>query len=107
MKNWRMHQALRCCVWRGRRLTVSRLAAALKINRPHLTDVLNNTPGHGGQTRPKVARWLVKHFPEQAPAVLGQLGWDERGNQKVEIGKAESGNGNPTPAPSHENHSHG
>jgi len=59
--------------------TVEKIAAAIYVNRSHLNDVLNNKPGHGGQTRPKVARFFKANF-EQSAAILQSLGWDGEGN---------------------------
>jgi len=77
MKNKQFHFRLRKLRRAdGRPWTVGRMAAAIGANRAHLTDVLNNTPGHGGQTRPKVLRWMEKEFPPATVAALTQaLGW--------------------------------
>ena len=64
------------------RLTVERMAAAIFVNRAHLTDVLNNKPGHGGNTRWKVVKFLKQKQPAHAAALLDALGWDADGNVK-------------------------
>lgn len=59
--------------------TLEKIAAAIYVNRPHLTDVINNKQGHGKQTRPKLVRFFRENF-EQWRAILSALGWDENGN---------------------------
>lgn len=58
--------------------TVEKIAESIYVNRCHLTDVLNNKPGHGGQIRPKLVRFFRENF-EQWRAILQALGWDEDG----------------------------
>lgn len=63
----------------GRKWTIEKLATAISGNRGHVNDVLNNKPGHGGQTRRKLAALFQKDFPSWR-AMLATLGWDESGN---------------------------
>lgn len=80
MKNWQFHRELRQLTGKnGRRMTVSGLARAMRLNRPHLTDVLNNKPNHGHHTRRQVVAHFKRHWPEQTPALLTALGWTENG----------------------------
>jgi transcriptional regulator with XRE-family HTH domain len=60
---------------RERGLTVGALAERAGVSRPHLSLVLRNVPGRGGQVRRKVARHLVERE-------LTALGWDVEGNLK-------------------------
>ena len=68
MKQPELHKALR-----AQGLTVTKLAEQFSIGRSHLSQVLANKPGRGGQTRRKIARYLP-------PVALQLLGWDVRGN---------------------------
>ena len=66
--------------------TVERLALSIGSTRAHVTEVLNNVPGHGGRTRRRlvlVIRWNFDHWRE----MLSALGWAEDGSLKDE-GKA-------------------
>ena len=54
-----------------RGMDTTRLAELVGTSRPHLTEVLNNKPGHGNTTRRKVFPWIL---PEEADA----LGWGEQ-----------------------------
>lgn len=60
------------------RWTIEKIAAELYLNRSRLNDVINNKPGHGAHTRPKLVRFFRKNF-EQWPAILQALGWDNTG----------------------------
>lgn len=97
MKNKKFHFTIRKMVTaEGERLTVGRIAEAIFVNRAHLTDVLNNTPGHGGNTRWKVVEYLKKNHPEKVNDLLAALGWDENGTllevqQSVPRGTVPSG----------------
>ena len=83
MKNRKFHFLLRKLKDRaGRRWTVGRIAATIYVSRPRLNDVLNNLPGRGRFTRPKVVKFLEEHLPDQRAALLAALGWDEAGNVK-------------------------
>lgn len=59
--------------------TLEKIGKEIYVNRSHLTDVINNKPRHGAQTRPKLVRFFKQHF-EQWQAILEALGWDEEGN---------------------------
>jgi hypothetical protein len=63
MKNREFYRRLH-----ARGLDTKKLAAILLTSRPHLTDVLNNVPGHGFQTRQKL-------FLVLTPAEIKLLGW--------------------------------
>lgn len=52
----------------ARGITVQFLADVIDSGRAHVTEVLNNVPGHGGKTRRRLFRWLM---PEEIEA----LGW--------------------------------
>ena len=75
----------------GRRWTVDRIAEAIYVNRSHLNCVLNNQPGRGRATRPKVIAFLKRHLPEQQDSLLAALGWDAKGNIKPELVKPPAG----------------
>jgi hypothetical protein len=47
------------------------LAEMVGSNRSHVSEVLNNKPGHGGQTRRKLFLWLM-------PDEIEALGWKEQ-----------------------------
>lgn len=53
---------------RKRGITVQFLADAIDSGRPHVTEVLNNVPGHGGRTRRRLFLWLL-------PEEIAALGW--------------------------------
>lgn len=59
------------------RWTLDKVAQEIYINRDHLNEVINNK--HGGQTRPKVIKFLKLHFPNWQD-FLEALGWDGEGN---------------------------
>lgn len=59
--------------------TLEKIAEAIYVNRAHLTDVINNKPNHGAQTRPKLVRFFKANF-QQWKAILSALEWDEEGN---------------------------
>ncbi|MDE2099465.1 MAG: hypothetical protein KGL39_19595 [Patescibacteria group bacterium] len=61
------------------RITVGRIAEEIYVSRPRLNDVLNNTPGHGGRTRPKVVKFFEKNLPQHKAELLAALGWDDEG----------------------------
>jgi hypothetical protein len=61
------------------RWTVAKQAGELMTGRAHLTGVLGNLPGRGGQTRWKVVTLFKRRWPEQAPALLAVLGWTSEG----------------------------
>lgn len=63
------------------RWTIEKIAAEIYVNRSHLTDVLNNKPGHGAQTRPKLIKFFKAKFRKQRrwQEILEALGWDENG----------------------------
>ena len=54
--------------------TVTRLAGAIGANRAHVNDVLNNKPGHGCRTRPKLVALFRLEFPNWEQ-VLKSLDW--------------------------------
>ena len=56
--------------------TVAKLAAALGTGRVHLAKVLNNEPGRGKETRPRVVALLRREFPQRWPAMVAALGWE-------------------------------
>lgn len=58
-----------------RGLRVKDLAEQARVSRCHLSEVLQNKPGRGGQTRRRVAPLLL-------PEELALLGWDENGRMK-------------------------
>lgn len=68
MKNWRLHQAMK-----ARGMDTKLLAILIDSSRTHVSQVLNNKPGRGGQTRRKLAEHLT-------PAELELAGWDRAGN---------------------------
>lgn len=68
MKNWELHKSLH-----ARGLNQTRLARLAHTGRSHVSEVLNNKPGHGGQTRKKLAQFLTE-------SELALLGWDKEGN---------------------------
>ena len=61
----------------GQRLTVGRLATAIYVSRSALVETLNNKPGRGKSTRPRVTRFLKEHYPLEAEALIQALGWSE------------------------------
>jgi hypothetical protein len=61
-----------------RRWTISRIAERIGSNPAHVTDVLNNTPGHGYRTRPRLVAFFKEHF-HNWKEVLEALGWTEEG----------------------------
>lgn len=63
-----------------RGLNQAGLAAAVHCGRCHLSQVLANVPGRGGQTRRKLAYWIVLQCGPDGPEMLKELGWDEEGN---------------------------
>lgn len=63
----------------GKTWTVTLIAYEMFISRARLTDVINNKSGHGGQTRPKVVRFLKRKFPAQFHDLLKALKWNELG----------------------------
>jgi hypothetical protein len=66
---------------RGKRLwTIAKVADAIYTNRAHVTDVLNNKPQHGAQTRPKLVKFFKKEFPDTWPQIIDALGWTDTGN---------------------------
>lgn len=73
VKNYNFYRALH-----GRGETAGSLARAIGSSRGHVTEVLQNKPGHGGQTRGKLARLLT-------PEELGFLGWMEEGSLKFKV----------------------
>jgi transcriptional regulator with XRE-family HTH domain len=54
MKNWTFYRSLH-----SRRMTVAQLAAQIGSGRAHVTQVLNNKPGRGLETRTKLFRVLT------------------------------------------------
>ena len=71
----------------GQPWTVARIAEAIFVNRSRLNDVFNNLPGHGGNTRRKVVKFLSQKFPNQAIGLLTALGWDEHGEITAAVGE--------------------
>lgn len=69
MKNWQLLRALKL-----RKQGIRSLAAAIGSNRCHVSQVLNNIPGRGGQTRRKLAKLMTAEE-------LKLAGWDANGNQ--------------------------
>lgn len=63
MKNWQFYRALK-----SRGLTAQKLAKQVGCGRSHLSQVLNNKPGRGGQTRRKLRPLLT-------PEEIQLLGW--------------------------------
>lgn len=57
---------------RRRGLTINTLAWCIHSSRSHVSQVLANKPGRGGQTRRKLAAMLLD-------AELALLGWDRQG----------------------------
>ncbi len=67
--NWNFYRE-----FHSRGMTLKALAAATGVrSHSHLSEVLNNKPQHGGQTRRK----LVAHLTARE---LELLGWDQQGN---------------------------
>jgi len=61
------------------RWTVAKVAKAIRSNRSHVTDVLNNKPGHGGvKTRAQLTRFFRKHFRQHGAEILESLNWEKR-----------------------------
>ena len=58
--------------------TVDDLAHAVGSSRSHVTEVLNNAPGHGHCTRAKLVSVFRSNFTYWRDMVAA-LGWDERG----------------------------
>ncbi|MEN6533345.1 MAG: hypothetical protein ABFD89_06760 [Bryobacteraceae bacterium] len=58
--------------------TVAMLAREIGSGRAHVTEVLNNVPGHGGKTRRKLVAVFRGHFPYWRE-MLAALGWTECG----------------------------
>ena len=81
MKNIRFYQLLHLGrqptggIW-----TVEALAENISSSRAHVTQVLNNVPGRGHQTRRKLARLFKANFTYWRDLLL-TLGWDENGNR--------------------------
>ncbi|HEX3988176.1 MAG TPA: hypothetical protein VHZ30_02015 [Verrucomicrobiae bacterium] len=69
MKNWNLIRSLH-----GRGTSVTKLARTLTTSHAHVSQVLNNTPGRGYLTRPKLAKLLT-------PPELALVGWNHRGEQ--------------------------
>jgi hypothetical protein len=66
--------------------TVAKIAAAIYSGRAHVTQVLNNEPGRGGQTRAKLIKFFRKEFPETSEQILESLGWVRAGLAIVPVG---------------------
>jgi hypothetical protein len=64
--------------------TVARLAREMGSSRAHVAEVLNNVPGHGHRTRPKLISVLRSNFAFWRDMVAA-LGWDERGKLLVTV----------------------
>lgn len=64
MKNHKFYDLLH-----ARKMNTTKLAALIQSGRAHVTDVINNRPGHGYRTRRK----LVPHLTD---AEIAALGWD-------------------------------
>ena len=80
MKNARFYELLRIPqtaagepMW-----NVQRLATEIGSSRSHVTEVLNNQPGHGHQTRRKLVRLFRRNFTYW-PDLLLALGWTVEG----------------------------
>lgn len=78
-------------------LTTAMLAALADTGRAHLTQVLNNKPGRGKETRVKLAGlcWTVPH-PQAGHYILTdemlkELGWNRDGTFHVEQSAARTG----------------
>lgn len=69
MKNIPLMMALK-----ARGLSVSKLAALIGGSHCRVSQTLNNVPGRGYLTRPKLAKLLT-------PNELALVGWDSAGNQ--------------------------
>lgn len=69
MKNIPLMMALK-----GRGMSVNKLAEAVGISHSRVSQTLNNIPGRGYLTRPKLARLLT-------PDELALVGWDSEGRQ--------------------------
>lgn len=76
MKNAELHRLLR-----SRGMTVKKLSGAIGSRHSHVSQVLNNVPNRGGNTRRKLAKLLQ-------PAELESLGWDGNGNLRESGGMA-------------------
>lgn len=63
MRNQKFYKLLR-----ERGMTATLLAELSGTGRSHLSEVLNNKPGHGGHTRRKIFPWIL-------PAEAEALGW--------------------------------
>src|SRR4051812_23447348 len=85
MKNRKLHWLLREPKdERGKPLwTVEKIAEAIYCNRSRVTDTLNNKPGHGAQTRPKLRKFFRKHFPDTYEQLIESLGWGEGSKTKT------------------------
>jgi hypothetical protein len=57
---------------------VGKLATAIYSNRSHVTEVLLNREGRGGNTRPKLVRFFKERFSNWKE-MIEALGWDEKG----------------------------
>lgn len=77
----------------ARGLDQTKLAAMAGTGRSHLSEVLNNKPGHGHLTRRRL-------FPHLKPAEVELLGWGKeyRRWRLVELIKKNAANTAPTPA---------
>lgn len=74
MKNYPLHQSLK-----ARGLNTEKLARLIGTGRAHLTDVLNNMPGHGHFTRPK----LFPHLTDEEIQLLGWQGEHQRWKERI------------------------
>jgi hypothetical protein len=80
LKNRKFHFQLRTLKdEKGESWSVSKIAHRIYVNRSRLNDVINDKPGHGGNTRAKVVKFLTQQFPEQVTSLLTALGWNEHG----------------------------
>lgn len=64
--------------------SVERLAAAAGSSRAHVTEVLNNVPGHGHRTRGRLVRVLMANFTYWRD-MLVVLGWSESGELRETV----------------------
>lgn len=86
MSTPRFHYLLSTLQVDGKPLNLARLAdlALCSKSHAHLSQVLNNRPGRGKNTRRKVERFFRERFPKEAAALLQELGWDLAvGHQEV------------------------
>jgi hypothetical protein len=60
--------------------TVGKVAQAIYSNRAHVTEVLLNREGRGGNTRRKLVRFFKENF-HNWKELIDALGWDEAGNK--------------------------